>query len=215
MKCLAICLALGLTSVAIPATLTFDSEPPGRLPHNAIAPVPGAVEVDGWRFIPTLENVWVIPDDTELDDRPWMYLSPWLGFTGNSPATFVVERPGFKFDFLGFDSIGLQTAPGRIVSSAGHTLDYVTQRHLATHYDVSWHGLDWIRFEHDIETGFGPNGFDNLHVVPLPDCTGGGWTGPPCEVSEPWTVWLIGVGGLMLFAFERKVTRRRNALDEA
>jgi len=209
MKHLAAVVLTLATSVANPATLDFNEQPPGRYPSALIAPVEGPVVIEGWLFTPTLANKWNIPDTTEQDDKPWMYTSPWLGFTGNSPATMLVNSVnGNKFDFFGFDSISIEPVVGRVVSSAGHSLDYASYKDKATSYLMNWTNLDWIRFEHDV-SHFTVVGFDNLNIVPVPDCTGGAWNGPPCVVSEPWTVWLIGVGGLILFVFERRLTKRK------
>jgi len=197
MKHLAIGAAIGFITTASPGTLTFDAQPPGRIQHALIAPVPGAVTIEGWVFTPTLENVWVLPDTTEEDDKPWMYRSPWLGFTGNSPASFTVSRPGFKFDFHGFDSIGYQPGMGVVESSRGHRLEYMTLHDIATPYRMNWAGLDWIRFSYDF-MGLGPNGFDNLQVE-------------VSSVPEPPTWTLFALPGLGLLLFWRM---GKDALDE-
>ncbi len=176
--------------VILAAVLTFNVTPPGRLDCCTWIEVPGPVIIDGWRFTSTF-NAWVTPDPVTVEKSNGLYHdSPWLGFTGNSPATFTVTSDRGMFTLSGFDSIGLQTASGRLVGSGGQVLDYFTERYLAHHYEVSWSNLEWIRFEHDIDAGYGPNGIDNLQVS---------------TVDEPGTGWLIGFAGLMLFGFSRKM----------
>jgi hypothetical protein len=171
--------------VVLAAVITFNTPLPGRdLPWLEV-PVPGPVTVEGFHFIPSEYNQWVVPDLTELDDRTWMYQSPWLGFD----HTMLVHN-GSKFNLLGFDAIGLQNAPGTLYSSNGDVLHYVMLRHRVNHYNLNWSNLDWIRFEQNAHHDFGPNGFDNLVVS---------------AVSEPGTLWLIGIAGLLFFAVTRKL----------
>jgi hypothetical protein len=174
-----------ILGVILAAVITFNTEPPGRIPYYVIGEVAGPVTIEGFHFIPSEWNAWVIPDDSETDDRPWMYLSPWLGYD----RTMLVHN-GSKFNFHGFDAIGLQNAPGTLYSSNGDVLHYVMLKHRVRHYDVNWVNLDWIRFEHSAHRDFGPNGFDNLEVSAVP---------------EPGTLWLIGIAGLLFFAVTRKL----------
>jgi hypothetical protein len=176
-----------IIGVLVAAVLTFDARPPGRDPEWDPAPVFAPVVIEGWRFTPSLWNQWVVPDASETDDKPWMYLSPWLGFDNS----MVLESAnGHRFNFTGFDSIGHQSGPGVATSSNGHTLHYVSVRDRIRHYEVDWQNVSWVRFDfHDFNHSFGANGFDNVRVE---------------VVDEPGTAVLIGLGGILMFLLLRK-----------
>jgi hypothetical protein len=172
--------------VILAVVLTFNTEIPGRYEPHLIRRMEGPVTVEGYHFTPSVWNQWVVPDPTETDDRPWMYLSPWLGFD----VTMTVSNGG-KFNLHGFDAVGFQNAPGTLYSSNGDVLHYVMLSHRVNHYDLDWYNLDWIRFEqHNMRQDAGTGGFDNLVVS---------------AVSEPGTLWLIGIAGLLFFAVTRKL----------
>jgi hypothetical protein len=171
--------------VILAAVLTFNTPVPGLNSSDWLLPLEGQVTIEDYHFVSSGDRYWIVPDDSETDDRPWMYLSPWLGYD----STMLVHN-GSRFNFYGFDAVGLQNAPGTLYSSNGDVLHYVMLRHRVRHYDVNWTNLDWIRFEQNTHHDFGPNGFDNLVVS---------------AVSEPGTLWLIGIAGLLFFGVTRKL----------
>jgi hypothetical protein len=176
--------------VILAAVITFNTPPPGRPENYVIGEVPGPVVIDGYRFTPSVWNAWIQPEDD--GDRPGMYMSPWLGFDN---IMTLEAANGARFNFTGFDSIGLQNGPAVVTSSNGQTLHYVTLLHRARNYEVRWENVEWIRFDQpDIRKHGNVSGFDNIRVEAV-------------EVWEPNTVELIGCGfaGLLLFGFSRKM----------
>jgi hypothetical protein len=182
--------------VILAVVLTFEGFNPPAIPRPDLEDtywytrIDGPVVVGDWKFTPSVWTQWVIPDASDTDDRPWMYLSPWFGFDN---SVVMEAADGHRFNFTGFDSIGLQNGPAVATSSNGHTLHYVSLRHMARHYEVSWQNIEWIRFDnHDFNHQLGANGVDNIRVSPV-------W--------EPSTLELLGCGfaGLLLFAVSRKL----------
>jgi hypothetical protein len=151
-------------------------------------PVPDPFVIEGYRFTPSKNTTWILPNETDVDDMPWMYLSPWLAF---EDYVILEKENGGSFNFIGFDSTGMQNGPATATSSNGDTLHYVTLKHRARHYEVNWQNVEWVRFDiFDFRHDEGPNGFDNIRVSAVP---------------EPGTLWLIGIAGLLFFAVTRKL----------
>ncbi len=177
-----------IIGVVLAVILTFNTEPE-RPPDTDWTGVFGPVVIEGWRYTPSEFVAWIIPDPVTSEKvGPKAHTSPWLGFDN---SMLLESANGSRFDFGGFDSIGLQNGPGVVTSSNGHTLHYVTLRHMARHYQVHWEDVDWVRWDfHDFQHWEGAVGFDNVVV----------------SIDEPSTglLLMIGLGGLGIFSICHK-----------
>jgi len=180
-----------------PITIDFEGQVIGNQPH-------GPLLIDNFLFTPESRmGVGLIPGSTTnhwlgFDKEPSVTNPnyPGLGFAANGGLVWV-DLMGDPFSLLSLDPMG-PVAPYTVASSNGgsFTLSPFGWPLPTQHFSgPEWTNVSWLEFRFPESAG-GTYGFDNLRV----DVSS-------TSVPEPGTAWLVGLGGLALFAVARRKRR--------
>ncbi len=176
---------LGVILAAI-FTVTFESvDTPGTFPGSANA------VIEGLRFSPNCSARVVTPKEWLTIESSYLVVDD-SNNCGEHPnpesidhSSLRIDRQGAPFDFLGLTARGNENwIQYAIWSSEGHFLNAEFGV-----LNVYWPGVLWIAMGDNSDSFHNGHGYDDIRY----------------SVDEPATSWLIGIAGLLVFGFSRKM----------